>query len=295
MPQRYSTRKGYEQWLKNRIVPAWGVKLITDLQPRPVEVWLAGLQLAPKSRSHIRGLLHVLWDYAMWSGSVPVQVNPISLVTVKDSSKRVRQPRSLTVEEFQRLAQHLQREPFRTMAFVCVCFGLRISECLGLRWSDIDWLNGRLSIQRGIVKQRIGEVKTIYSGKKMFMDPGVVALLERWRQRTAFAGEGGWIFASPAQLGRLPWSYDTVLREFMRAAEAAGIGHIGTHTMRHSYRSWLDAVGTSVAVQQKLMRHADIRTTMNTYGDVVTDEMSKAHSGVVGLALNGAQAERKPS
>jgi len=40
--------------------------------------------------------------------------------------------------------------------------------------------------------------------------------------------------------------------------------------MRHSYRSWLDAVGTPIAVQQKLMRHASITTTMNIYGDVVT-------------------------
>ena len=58
-----------------------------------------------------------------------------------------------------------------------------------------------------------------------------------------------------------------------------------THTLRHSYRSWLDAVGTPIAVQQKLVRHSDIRTTMNLYGDVVTDEMAQAHSKVVGLAL----------
>jgi len=45
-------------------------------------------------------------------------------------------------------------------------------------------------------------------------------------------------------------------------------------------------------VQQKLMRHADIRTTMNVYGDAATDEITEAHSKVVGLALNGAQAER---
>jgi integrase len=56
--------------------------------------------------------------------------------------------------------------------------------------------------------------------------------------------------------------------------------------MRHSYRSWLDAVGTPIAVQQKLMRHADIRTTMNTYGDVVTDEMTVAGSKVAEMALN---------
>jgi DNA-binding response OmpR family regulator len=46
-----------------------------------------------------------------------------------------------------------------------------------------------------------------------------------------------------------------------------------------------DAVGTPLAVQQKLMRHADIRTTMNIYGDVVTDEMAQAHSKVVQMAL----------
>jgi integrase len=39
-------------------------------------------------------------------------------------------------------------------------------------------------------------------------------------------------------------------------------------------------------VQQKLMRHASITTTMNIYGDVVTDEMAEAHSKVVHLALS---------
>jgi integrase len=58
-----------------------------------------------------------------------------------------------------------------------------------------------------------------------------------------------------------------------------------SNTMRHTYRSWLDAAGTSVAVQQKMMRHGDIRTTMNVYGDVVTDEMQEAHGKVVQMAL----------
>ena len=70
-----------------------------------------------------------------------------------------------------------------------------------------------------------------------------------------------------------------------RNALGTNIGKPGTHTMRHSYRAWLDAVGPPIAVQQKLMRHADIRTTLNIYGDVVTDEMAQAHSRVVRLAI----------
>ncbi len=50
-----------------------------------------------------------------------------------------------------------------------------------------------------------------------------------------------------------------------------------------------------MAVQHKIMRHADIRATMNIYGDVVTDEMSKAHGKVVSLALNRLQTDCKPS
>jgi hypothetical protein len=51
----------------------------------------------------------------------------------------------------------------------------------------------------------------------------------------------------------------------------------------------LDAVGTPIAVQQKLMRHSDIRTTMNVYGDVVDDRAKEAHSKVASLAFGNAE------
>jgi integrase len=66
----------------------------------------------------------------------------------------------------------------------------------------------------------------------------------------------------------------------------SGYRQLGTHSLRHTYRSWLDSVGTPVGVQQRLMRHADIRTTMNVYGDAVTEDMAKAHSKIVRLALS---------
>jgi integrase len=286
MPKRSDTRRAYEVWLSNHIIPKWGHCALSELQARPVELWIESLRLAPKSKVHIRGVLSILWDFAMWHGDVPTERNPMELVTIKGATKRTRIPRSLTVEEFQKFVQHLE-EPFHTMALLCVCFGLRISECLALRWSDVDWLNSRLRVERGIVCQKVDDVKTSESRHDLYIDSEMLNVLKLWKQTTQFSGNEDWMFASPVQLGRLPWSYDQVWRMYRKTGAEAGIGGLGTHSLRHTYRSWLDAVGTPLAVQQKLMRHADIRTTMNIYGDVVTDEMAQAHSKVVSLALNG--------
>ena len=286
MPKRCDTRRTYDCWLRNHIVPTWGGCSITDLQARPVELWLNTLTLAPKSKVHIRGTISILWDFAMWRGDIPTQRNPMELVTIKGATKRTHKPRSLTVNEFQRFIVHLQ-EPFHTIALLCVSFGLRISECLGLRWSDVDCLNGLLRVERAIVEQNVDDVKTTGSRRALHITAEMLDTLKRWKQSTQFSAQEDWIFASPAQLGRLPWSLYQVWRAYQKAAKQAGIGVFGTHTMRHTYRSWLDAVGTSMAVQQRLMRHASITTTMNHYGDCVTNEETVASGKVTRLALNG--------
>ena len=133
--------------------------------------------------------------------------------------------------------------------------------------------------------RNVDDVKTDESRKSLAIADELLARLKLWRQATDFSADSDWIFASPMKIGRLPYSYTGVWRELDRASEAAGLGHMGTHTFRHSYRMWIDAIGTPVGVQQKLMRHSDIRTTMNIYGDATTEDMRKAHNEIVGLAL----------
>ena len=282
IPSRSETARVYRSWLQNHILPYWGNKPITDVQPRAVELWLHQLNLSPKSKSHVRNMLRVLMEFAMWSGVLVIQRNPIDLVIVRGVTRRIRKPRSLTVEQFQKLRAVL-KTPFDLMALMAVCLGLRVSELLALKWCDVDWFGAKLKVERGIIRQIVDDVKTESSRKCLAIDEELLRVLSTWKQTTIFSAEEDWIFASPIKLGRLPYSYTGFWRELERAAKQAGIGHLGTHAFRHTYRSWLDAVGTPVAVQQKLMRHSDIRTTMNIYGDVVTNEMGQAHSKVVGL------------
>ena len=106
----------------------------------------------------------------MWAEIVPTQRNPMELVTIKGATKRQKKPHSLAVEEFRQFLEKLE-EPIRTIALVCVSFGLRMSEALALKWSDVDWLNGTLLIERGIVRQRVGNVKTPESEQKSVRRP----------------------------------------------------------------------------------------------------------------------------
>jgi integrase len=69
------------------------------------------------------------------------------------------------------------------------------------------------------------------------------------------------------------------------AGEKVGISGIGWHTFRHSYRSFLDETGAPIGVQQKLMRHSNVATTMNVYGNASLRAKQQANSKVVEMLI----------
>lgn len=84
-----------------------------------------------------------------------------SPLALRKSAREVR-PRILEVAEFRRLVTAL-KEPSRMMVMIAGSLGLRISEIIGLQWSDLDFKNNTVLVQRGVVHGRVGEVKTEYS------------------------------------------------------------------------------------------------------------------------------------
>ena len=229
---------GYESWIRVFILPRWANAQLTELQARPVEMWLDSLSLAPKSKVHIRGILSSLWNFAMWKQDVPMQVNPITLVTVKGASKRIRQPRSLTVEQFRLLVSHL-REPFNTMALMCVCFGLRISEALALKWGDVDWLNGTLRVERGIVEQIVDDVKTEESRKSLTIADDLLEVLKAWKQTTQFsANRIG--FLPPLSSRQTALLLHGIKAGIATRGRCRGLGHLGaTLSGTRTARGWI--------------------------------------------------------
>jgi integrase len=69
------------------------------------------------------------------------------------------------------------------------------------------------------------------------------------------------------------------------AGEKLGLEKIGRHTFRHTCRTLLDESGAPMKVQQELMRHANIQTTMNVYGSAMLESKRTANSKIVRMVL----------
>jgi len=284
LPERHSTASRYRCWLKNHIEPKWRDYPLQSIKPLLVEDWLKRLDLAPKSKAHLKTLMHILFNAAMRWELIPYQHNPMSLVRVKDSSKRLREPKFLTAQEFCALLEHIP-EPFRTMCTVAMCLGLRVSEVLGLKWTDIDWEGMRIAIRQAYVYGRQGEVKTRTSQKWMPLDRSLAEKLSQHRLRSASGPNiENWVFANP-KTGKPYWPGRIQENWLVPAATKVGIGRIGWHTFRHSHSTLLHALGVDLKVQQELLRHADIRTTMNIYTQAVPAALREANSKVVRLVI----------
>ncbi|HVW10951.1 MAG TPA: site-specific integrase [Bryobacteraceae bacterium] len=285
MPTRYSTRVSYQSFIDRYIRPRWAETTVTRVGTMAVEDWLSHLQLAPRTRGHIKAVMSVIFNCAQRWGLI--SQNPMLLVRVKDVSKRLQRPGVLTGGEFHKLLTHL-REPYRTMVLIAGCLGLRAGEIVGLQWGDFDFEKSVLLVQRSIVHGRIGDVKTECSRDTIPIASELARELLVYRQG-GYEVREGWLFANPAT--DKPFHQEEIQKTHIkRAAKAAEIPFgVGWKTFRHSYRSWLDETEAPIGVQRELMRHASIQTTMNVYGRAMSDGKRQAHTNVVEMILKPAE------
>ncbi len=102
-------------------------------------------------------------------------------------------------------------------------------------------------------------------------------VLRAWQKRQKDREDFPFVFSSP-RTGR-PYSADTIRNNYLKpAALKLGISGFGWHSIRHSYKSWMAAAKINPAHMRDLMRHSDITTTMDVYGNTLTPELRKSNS-----------------
>lgn len=179
-------------------------------------------------------------------------------------------PELLSRAEVGRILAACASLKYQTMLTLCYGCGLRLSELLVVRVSDIDGERGRLRIEQG-------------KGGKDRLVPLAPTLLSRLRSYWRASRPGPWLFP-----GRAPGTAlcpTSVQKTYTKAKARAGIRKVGgIHALRHAYATHQLEAGLPVHRLQRLLGHTDIHSTLR-YVHWVPDyhEGSGAHDLIAQL------------
>jgi integrase len=263
-----STQNTDGSMLRVHIEPKWGSVGISDVRAMAVDAWLKTLALSPASVGRARRMMKQLIDKAQFWEYIPVGVNPIKLVKVKGARSRQKRINLYTVEQTMGLIGELE-EPYNLMLYVTASLGLRVEEVVALQWPDFDFTGKTLTISRAWTHAALGLPKSNASAATLPLPDTLIAALKTYRRRVK--SDSVWVF--PSNRTGDPRSADMILKDHIQpAAEKLKLPHVGWHSFRHSYRSWIGGGKASMSQQNDLMRHADIGTPAG-YGGTPVEEM----------------------
>lgn len=171
-------------------------------------------------------------------------------------------PKVLSTKDIQKLFDVTTNPKHKLMLQLCYGMGLRVSEIVKLKITDIDSKRMQVLIENSKGK----------SDRYVNLPESVLTLLRSYYkayQPKHFLFEG--------QYGG-EYSIRSVQAVFKNGMRLAKINKpVGIHSLRHSYATHLLEYGTDMAFIQKLLGHSDMKTTM-IYAKVGKKEIQKVKS-----------------
>lgn len=146
--------------------------------------------------------------------------------------------------------------------------GMRPGEIYALKWSDINYEQQFISVQRALSransKSILKTTKTAAGVRRIDIDSKLVSHLKEMREKT----EGEFVFPAK-QEGRcechIPWNISKILKDMCRRA---GIQPRNFYSLRHTHATVLLANGVHPKIVQERLGHSDIKVTMEIYSHV---------------------------
>jgi integrase len=266
-----TTLENYRYILDRHLVPYFGRHQLSELEARPelIDAYIslkAKQRLSAKTiRNHLLLLNLMLRRATVWR---LIRTNPLASI----DQPRLAQPEMnvLTEVEIARLTAAYDQlsldaeEPERqwwllAKAIVLVALGtaLRRGELLGLRWSAVDLLEGKLTVREALVRGKTSTPKSRASRRVMELGPRTRAALEEQWQRANFRDDDDLVFCHP-QLGK-PLDPSRLARGYLKPAlKKAAITKPFRpfHDLRHTSLTHAAAAGNPQIYVQERAGHA---------------------------------------
>ncbi|MCP4368250.1 MAG: integron integrase [Deltaproteobacteria bacterium] len=289
----YRTEQAYSSWILQYIKFYGEKRHPKDMGKNEIERFLSYLaekkNVAAATQKQALNALIFLYkkvlDIELGEGIAPTR-----------SKRRMNLPTVLTQKEVSRLLGNMKGK-HALMAKLLYGCGIRLMECVRLRVKDVDFGQGRVFIRNSkggkdrtvilpdSIQQELQEqIDSVIALHQMDISKGfgevyIPAALSRKYPNAS--KETGWQYVFPSKkISKDPRSGKTMRHHVMESGLQKAVKHAlnlakiykkaGCHTFRHSFATHLLETGTNIRVVQKLMGHADVKTT-----EVYTHVMKK--------------------
>ena len=310
-----TTYKRYCRMLETRILPYFGHFYINKIRPTDImkfyDLLEKDTQLVRKKGNNgsktkkplsgktilehhrlLRAMLHkaVYWQL--------IVANPAERVQPPKARKPKR--RSYDDEQTKILLENLELlsiedTKYKVAIILTVFTGVRLGELMGLEWTDVDFKNGIISINRS--SQYLSDMgvftkvpKTESSIREIAIPEFIISLLEKYKlwyeDQKSIYGEL-WTDSDRlfVQADGKPMHPSTISKWFVKYVGQIGLPVINFHGLRHTNASLLVAQNIDIAVISARLGHAQISTTLDFYVHPLLSHNRKAGYALENLLL----------
>lgn len=286
-----------------------GTMKLKDVKPMDVQQAVNAMEKDGISNSAMRealGRLRECLEFAV--GNQYITFNPCLIVEVPWTYKKSKEEIALTQEEQNALLNGVEDSWYKELFYFMCLTGVRVGELGGLKWSDIDYTNKVISIERALScsysngKKRemlvtpktvnstrkipfIGEMEEILKSQRSKQNDLRKELGERWRGKGELSdlvfttGMG-----SPCSRYIVDKEIKKVIKRIREKEAVIAVAEnrepkvirdFHPHTLRHTFATRCFENKMEPKVVQKLMGHSSISITLNIYTHVLNDKMDE--------------------
>ncbi len=319
-----TTKANYMYMYEHFVREGFGKRKIASIKYTDIKKFYYGLlidrKVSPATLDNVHTVLHPAFQMGVRDGLIRVNPTEGVMAEIKKSHFWVKPKRhALTVPQQRALTEFVtdNREfcGWYPVFIVLLGTGMRIGECLGIRWDDLDFENRVISVNHNLTqnphadgtctkhistpKHRAGE-RTI-----PMIDEVVDAFLKEYEMQKCMNYESeeidgftNFVFltsgGSVLSAGSVNRALDRITKSFNeQEADAAKkekrepmvIPHFSAHHLRHTFCTRLCENETNLKVIQSVMGHKDIQTTMDIYAEATEEKKQEIMANLQGKII----------
>lgn len=237
---------------------------IEDIRPSMVHKIIdkmAGQEYSFSSIHKVKTFLSVVFDYAIVYEDLPIQ-NFMSSIKIPKKAKKgkVTSPPEFVIDKIFEYGTSVE---FGLWAIMLVCTGMRRGELDAIKPCDIDFENNEINLVRAV--EFAHNQPNVKNKLKTDESEGTIPILKILKPYLIEAcknvKQDDFLFG-----GEKPLTESQIKKRWDKYCKAIGY-KFNVHQLRHAFALILYESGVDIKTSQRLLRHADIQTTMNIYTD----------------------------